>query len=115
MLRQRALDGRAEGRPAQVGSVGGPPLEPSDRSVGVITEADMARAVAGGMDVNETRIHDLLTAHPAAILPARSIGDAARTVVNGESRQLPAADGTGPVGTVGIAGVCGALPGPPAA
>jgi CBS domain-containing protein len=81
----------------------------------VITEADMARAVAGGMDVNKTRIHDLLTAHPAAILPATRIGDAARTIVTGGSRQLPAADGTSPIGIAGIAGVCGALPGPPAA
>jgi CBS domain-containing protein len=75
----------------------------------------MARAVAGGMDVNKTRIHDLLTAHPAAILPATSIGDAARTIVSGRSRQLPAAGGTSPAGIVDIAGVCGALPGPPAA
>jgi len=38
-----------------------------NRPVGVITEADIARAVADGMDVNKTRIHDLLTARPAAI------------------------------------------------
>jgi len=44
--------------------------QPGNRPIGVITEADIARAVAGGMDVNTTRIHDLLTARPAAI-PAR--------------------------------------------
>lgn len=49
------------------------------RLVGVITEADIARAVADGMDVNKTRIHDLLTARPAAIPAAASIRDAART------------------------------------
>src|SRR5262245_29759437 len=38
-----------------------------NRPIGVITEADIARAVADGMDVNQTRIHDLLTARPAAI------------------------------------------------
>ena len=32
--------------------------------IGVITEADIARAVADGLDVNQTRIHDLLTARP---------------------------------------------------
>jgi hypothetical protein len=43
--------------------------------IGVITEADIARAVAGGMDVNKTRIHDRLTARPAAIPAAASIRD----------------------------------------
>jgi CBS-domain-containing membrane protein len=126
-LKQRALDGRAERRPAHPGPAGEPPREPStpersapgpsqrparapgtvadimrpsaatvgeydhvaaaaylmkharsatlvvlgaqrgNRPVGVITEADIARAVADGMDVNKTRIHDLLTARPAAI------------------------------------------------
>ena len=38
-----------------------------NRAIGVITEADITGAVADGMDVNTTRIHDLLTARPAAI------------------------------------------------
>jgi CBS domain-containing protein len=83
--------------------------------IGVITEADIARAVADGMDVNKTRIHDLLTARHAAIPAATSIRDAARTMVNGGFRQLPVADGTGPIGIVDIADVCGALLGPLAA
>ena len=86
-----------------------------NRPIGVITEADIARAVADGMDVNKTRIHDLLTARPAAIPAATSIRDAARTMVNGGFRQLPVTDGTGPIGIVDIADVCGALLGPPAA
>jgi CBS domain-containing protein len=85
------------------------------RPIGVITEADIARAVADGMDVNQTRIHNLLTARPAAIPAATAIRDAARTMVNGGFRQLPAADGTGTTGIADTAGVCGALPGPPAA
>ena len=86
-----------------------------NRPTGVITEADITRAVADGMDVNKTRIHDLLTARPAAIPAATSIRDAARTMVNGGFRQLPVTDGTGPIGIVDIADVCGALLGPPAA
>jgi CBS domain-containing protein len=76
------------------------------RLVGVITEADIARAVADGMEVNKTRIHDLLTARPAAIPAAASIRDAARTMVNGGFRQLPVADGTG---WIDIADVCGVI------
>jgi CBS domain-containing protein len=85
------------------------------RPIGVITEADIAAAVADGMDVNKTRIHDLLTARPAAIPAATSIRDAARTMVNGGFRQLPVTDATGLIGIVDIADVCGALLGPPAA
>jgi CBS domain-containing protein len=80
-----------------------------NRPIGVITEADIARAVADGMDVNTTRIHDLLTAHPAAIPAATSIRDAAATMVNGGFRQAPVADGTRWVGIVDIADICGAL------
>ena len=86
-----------------------------NRPIGVITEADIARAVADGMDVNQTRIHDLLTARPAAIPAATSIRDAARTMVNGGFRQLPVTDGTGWIGIADIADICGALLGPPAA
>jgi len=89
--------------------------EHGNRPVGVLTEADIARAVGDGMDVNETRIHDLLTALPGAIPAATSIRDAATIMVNGGLRQLPVADGTGWIGTVDIADVCGALLGSPAA
>jgi CBS domain-containing protein len=174
-LRQTALDGRAESRPAHTGSAGGPPLEPStpegsapgpsprparapatvaditrpsaatvgeydhvaaaaylmkhagspalvvlgvrpgNRPIGVITQADIARAVADGMDVDQTRIHDLLTARPAAIPATARIRDAARTMVDGGFRQLPVTDGAGRTGIIDIADVCGALRGPPAA
>jgi CBS domain-containing protein len=87
----------------------------ASRPIGVITEADIARAVADGMDVNTTRIHDLLTAHPAAIPAATSIRDAATTMVNGGFRQVLVTDGTGWIGIVDIADVCGALLAPPAA
>ena len=82
------------------------------RSIGVITEADIARAVADGIDVNQTRIHDLLAAHRATIPAATSIRDAARTMVAGGFRQLPVADGTGWIGIVDMVDICGALLGP---
>ena len=99
-------------RPAALVVLG---AQPGNLPIGMITEADIARAVADGMDVNKIRIHDLLTARPAAIPPAASIRDAARTMTNGGFRQLPVADGTGWIGIVDIADVCGALLAPPAA
>jgi len=80
-----------------------------NRPISVITEAEIARAVADGIDVNQTRIHDLPAAHPATIPAAMSIRDAARTMVAGGFRQLPVADGTSWIGIVDIADICGAL------
>ena len=79
-------------------------------------QAGLAAATpAGGIDLNKTRIHDLLTAHPAAIPAPASIRDAARTMVTGGLRQVPVADDTAWIGIADIADVCGAPPGPPAA
>ena len=83
--------------------------------IGVIAEADITAAVADGMDVDTTRIHDLLTARPAAIPAATSIRDAARIMVRGGFRQVPVTDGNSWIGTVDIADVCGALLAPPIA
>jgi CBS domain-containing protein len=84
------------------------------RPVGIITEADIARGVADGQDVNEVRVHQLMTVHPAAISAAASIRDAAKTMLASGLRQAPVADGdltggAGWIGIVDIADLCGAL------
>jgi CBS domain-containing protein len=87
------------------------------RPAGIITEADIAQAVADGKDVNEVRIHELMTAPPAVISAAASIRDAAEIMLASGRRQLPVArGGTGQAGLIGIvdiADVCGALLGLP--
>src|SRR5260370_5841192 len=80
---------------------------------GIITEADIAQAVADGKDVNDLRIRALIPAHPAVINPAASIRDAARSTVTGHVRHLPAAGEAGLTGIAGITDACAALPGPP--
>ena len=40
-----------------------------EQPVGVITAADLARAVADGKDLNEIHIHNLFTTHPAPCPP----------------------------------------------
>src|SRR5258708_37643317 len=39
----------------------------TEQPVGIITEADIARAVADGKDVNSVRISDLMTTRPTVI------------------------------------------------
>ena len=87
---------------------------------GIITEADIARAVADGKDVNEVRVHELMTRRPIVISAAASIREAAKTMLASGLRQAPVADGdltegTGWIGTVDIADLCAALADAPAA
>jgi CBS domain-containing protein len=82
--------------------------------VGIVTEADVARAVADGKDVNEVKVHEVMTAHPAAIPAAASVRDAAKTMLARGLRQAPVtagepAGGADMIGTVDIADLCGAL------
>jgi CBS domain-containing protein len=79
------------------------------RPMGLITEADISRAVADGKDVNEVRIHDLMTTDPTVITATTSIYEAARVMVTGRFRQMPVVGESGLVGMVDIADVCRAL------
>jgi CBS domain-containing protein len=81
----------------------------ADRLIGIITEADIARAVADGKDVNETRIHSILTARPTVITPATSIRDAAKIMTAGHFRHLPVVGDTGLQGVIDINDVCRVL------
>src|SRR5215813_6270403 len=47
------------------------------RLIGIVTEADVARVVADGNDINDVRIHDIMSARPTVITPATSVRDAA--------------------------------------
>jgi CBS domain-containing protein len=86
---------------------------------GIITEADVAHAVADGKDVNSTRIYEVMTARPTVITTTTSVRDAARLMTSGHFRHLPVTGGASLVGIVDITDVCLALldpyvSGPPA-
>jgi CBS domain-containing protein len=77
--------------------------------IGIITEADVAHAVADGKDVNSVRIHDLMTTRPTVIDTATSVRDAAKIMTAGRFRHLPVVSDAGLVGIVDITDVCRAL------
>jgi CBS domain-containing protein len=79
---------------------------------GIITEADIAHAVADGKDLNEVRIHDLMTADPTIINTTVTIRDAAIIMSRGRFRHLPVTSDAGLVGMVDITDICRALIGP---
>jgi CBS domain-containing protein len=82
----------------------------TSRPIGIITEADIVHTVADGKDVNEVRIHDLMTTSPTVIKATTSVRDAAEMMVTGHFRHLPVVDDKSAVtGIVDIRDVCRAL------
>ena len=84
----------------------------NDQPIGIITEADITRAVADGKNVNEVRINELMTARPQVIKATTSIFDAARIMTDGRFRHLPVVGDKGLAGIVDVTDVCRALIGP---
>jgi CBS domain-containing protein len=78
---------------------------------GILTEADIARAVADGKDLNDLRIWELMTVRPAVIHPATSVRDAARIMTRGHFRHLPVPGDSGLTGIIEIADICRAFGG----
>jgi CBS domain-containing protein len=79
------------------------------RPLGVVTDSDIAQAVAAGQDLNEVRIKDLPPREPVVIPPQASVETAARTMLDAGVRQLPVVADDGVLGMVTISDACRAL------
>jgi CBS domain-containing protein len=75
---------------------------------GIITAADVARAIADGKDVNDVWASAVITTRPA-VATTTSIRDAAKIMTARHFRHLPVAGDTGLLGVVDIIDVCRAL------
>jgi CBS domain-containing protein len=75
---------------------------------GIITQADVARAIAAGKDLNDIRVHAVMTTRPA-ITTTTSIRDAATIMTTRHYRHLPVTGDTGLLGLIDITDVCQAL------
>ena len=89
------------------------------RPIGIITDADVSRAVADGKNPNDVRIYELMTAHPTVVSTTASIRDAAKVMTSKRFRHLPVTGDAGLAGIVDITDVCRVLlqadvSGPPA-
>ena len=72
---------------------------------GIITEADVARAIADGKDINEVRVNAVMATRPT-VTATTSIRDAATIMTTGHYRHLPVTGDTGLVGMVDITNIC---------
>ena len=79
------------------------------RPLGLITEADIVRAVADQKDLDQIHIRDLMTRDPTVITADTTVRDAAESMLAGHFRHLPVVGDAGLIGIVDIADVCRAL------
>ena len=77
-------------------------------AAGIITEADIAHAIADGKDVNDVWVDAVMTTRPA-VITTTSIHDAAKIMTTRHLRHLPVAGDAGLLGVVDIIDVCRAL------
>ena len=76
---------------------------------GIITDADISRAVADGKNPNDVRIYQAMSAGPTVVNTTTSIRDAAKVMASRRFRHLPVVGDPGLVGIVDITDVCRVL------
>jgi CBS domain-containing protein len=72
----------------------------------ILTDTDIARAVAEGRDPETTRIRELTTASPVTIGPDATVEEAAQVMVERNFHHLPVVDGERLLGIVDLVDVC---------
>ena len=72
------------------------------RLIGILTERDLTRAVAGRTHSSEARVREWMTADPVTVTGSTPVEEAARTMLEQGFRHLPVVEDDRPVGIVSI-------------
>ena len=70
------------------------------RLIGIVTERDLARALADGIDAFETPVRSYMTEEPLTVTPETDAGKVAATMLEQGVRHLPVIEGGLVVGMV---------------
>ena len=81
------------------------------RLIGILTERDIMRAVAGRVHTSEARVREWMTASPVTASPDMDAEEAQRTMLDHGFRHLPLVEGDTVVGLVSLRRVVAALGG----
>jgi CBS domain-containing protein len=79
------------------------------RPVAIVTDTDIAQAVADGRDVEETRITDLGSTPPVTVEAGTPVVEAARTMLLLRIQHLPVVEGGRLVGIIDMSDACRSL------
>src|ERR671935_1304727 len=72
------------------------------RLIGILTERDLTRAVAGRTHSSEARVREWMTADPITLPPSASPKEAAEIMLDRGFRHIPVVDGERAIGIVSI-------------
>jgi CBS domain-containing protein len=72
------------------------------RLIGILTERDLLRAVAGRVHSSEARVREWMTADPVTASVSTDLAEAARTMLDQGFRHLPVVDDERAIGIVSI-------------
>ncbi len=81
------------------------------RLIGILTERDIMRAVAGRVHTSEARVREWMTGNPITASPDTDLEEAQRTMLDRGFRHLPVVEGESVVGIVSLRRVVAALEG----
>ena len=96
-----AMTVRAAARLMASERIGALPIIESGRLVGIFTERDVVfRVVARGLDLDSTRLAEVMTADPVTVDARRPLNHALHLMYDGGFRHVPVVDGGGVVGVV---------------
>lgn len=72
------------------------------RLIGILTERDVLRAVAGRVHSSEARVREWMTAEPVTATTSTELAEAARTMLEQGFRHLPVVEDDRAIGIVSI-------------
>src|SRR5437763_15164996 len=72
------------------------------RMIGIFTERDLMRAVAGRVHSSEARVREWMTPDPVTMPPDASVKDAGQTMIERGFRHIPVVEGERAIGIVSI-------------
>jgi CBS domain-containing protein len=93
--------GEAAERMADEG-VGSAVVLDSGRLIGILTERDLLKAVAGRVHTSEARVREWMTGDPITATEGTSIDEAMRTMLEHGFRHLPVVEGGRTIGVVSL-------------
>jgi CBS domain-containing protein len=93
--------GEAAERMAEDG-VGSAVVLDSGRLIGILTERDLLRAVAGRVHTSEARVREWMTVDPLTATETTSADEAMRTMLEQGFRHLPVIEGGRTIGVVSL-------------
>ena len=87
--------------------VGAAVVKDFGRLIGIITERDMLKAMAGRVHTSDARVREWMTEEPITASPETPIEEAAQTMLDNGFRHLPVVDGQNVLGVVSLRRVLG--------